>query len=434
MRLLSSHRRLSIKQTCTAVAAVILLLSWNGSTFAQDALPFCATSTAAYCVDFDEAFPEGATLFGAVLEPGETGTETNGFLRITNNTNWSNGTIVFPAIEGTENQLAIGGRTGAANSNHHVDNIELNANGDNFRFEADVRIGGGTRRPADGMSFNFARPGDPVLETGEGYAEIAAHNFPEEGTQTGLAVAFDEWSNTEPWDVTAISVRYEDEVLAQFPYPTLNGKVDDPTSLHTGPNETPISTDPIDETNQTQSIGVELNDLAWTRLTIERDSDDVTVTYKGNTHVVDLGWAGLSCNSDRAVTTDDLDCITMDRLPDLLDAVGLLAGDFDLNGSVNFNDFLTLANNFGNDQLGGVYTNGDADLNDSIEFRDFLTLATNFGTTRGAATAAVPEPSTARLLLLACLMCLCGGLGRFRRESLPTPSGVPCSLRAAGET
>ena len=141
----------------------------------------------------------------------------------------------------------------------------------------------------------------------------------------------------------------------------------------------------------------------------------MTVTYKGNTHFVDLGWAGLSCNSDRAITSDDLDCTTADRLPDLLDAVGLLAGDFDLDGTVGFDDFLTLANNFGNDQLGGVYTNGDADLNGSIEFGDFLALATNFGAVRSTSAAAVPEPSSA-VLIAASVLTVSFGRRRFRRS------------------
>ena len=60
-----------------------------------------------------------------------------------------------------------------------------------FRFDADVRIGAGTDRPADGFSLNYARGNDPVIvnNDGSGFASSPGGeaNLPEEGTQTGLS-------------------------------------------------------------------------------------------------------------------------------------------------------------------------------------------------------------------------------------------------------
>ena len=62
-----------------------------------------------------------------------------------------------------------------------------------FRFNAKVRIGGGTARPADGMSFSFADPTDAV---------VAGGTLGEEGTTTGLVVSFDTWDNRDGGSAT----------------------------------------------------------------------------------------------------------------------------------------------------------------------------------------------------------------------------------------
>ena len=81
----------------------------------------------------------------------------------------------------------------------------------------------------------------------------------------------------------------------------------------------------------------------------------------------------------------------------ILDAVGIIAGDLDLNGQVEFADFLKLADSFGDSTKGGIYANGDLDLNGEIEFADFLQLSGNFGQEAGGASA-VPEPASLPLL------------------------------------
>lgn len=56
------------------------------------------------------------------------------------------------------------------------------------------------------------------------------------------------------------------------------------------------------------------------------------------------------------------------------------AGDLDLNGKVEFADFLVLSTNFGK---AGSYADGDADGDGLVAFADFLLLSTNFGFARG---------------------------------------------------
>lgn len=105
----------------------------------------------------------------------------------------------------------------------------------------------------------------------------------------------------------------------------------------------------------------------------------------------------LDCNADGTVDTADIACATAATLGDTLGANGLLPGDFNFDGNVDFPDFLVLSENFGNAEAGGVYANGDVDLNGAIEFADFLVFSENFGNT--AAAASVPEPSSILLLL-----------------------------------
>ena len=61
-------------------------------------------------------------------------------------------------------------------------------------------------------------------------------------------------------------------------------------------------------------------------------------------------------------------------------------GDANLDGSVDFNDFLTLAGNFGRNDTS--WSMGDFNLDGTISFSDFVELAANFGFTRPAAAKA----------------------------------------------
>lgn len=75
-------------------------------------------------------------------------------------------------------------------------------------------------------------------------------------------------------------------------------------------------------------------------------------------------------------------------------------GDTDLNGSVEFADFLALSAGFGSE---GGWAAGDFDGSGDVAFADFLLLSTNFGSARAVAAHSVPEPSAVALCLLGLL-------------------------------
>ena len=59
-----------------------------------------------------------------------------------------------------------------------------------------------------------------------------------------------------------MSIRVDNKLVNQIPFPTLNGDVDDKTSLQTGP------------------AGSVEEDLGWARLSIKLCANNLTVTYK----------------------------------------------------------------------------------------------------------------------------------------------------------
>ena len=190
------------------------------------------------------------------------GKEGGGYLSITDPANGEKGVIqIAPLFEGP--------LTGA------------------FSIKADLRVGGGTARPADGFSFNFVRPDDPLIDTGDGFAASPAGeaNLPEEGSTTGFGIGFDEWQSgpadpdgTEDdcgsveFDCIGISVRIDGELIKQVPFPFLNGPLDDDTSLQTG-----------------EDIGLFIDDieddpdlLGWAPFEINMGADNnLQISYKG---------------------------------------------------------------------------------------------------------------------------------------------------------
>ena len=96
--------------------------------------------------------------------------------------------------------------------------------------------------------------------------------------------------------------------------------------------------------------------------------------------------AKLDVNSDAILDDVDLDL--------LLGILGSLRGDADVNGAVEFRDFLILADNFGDPN---PWSKGDFNTNGLVDFPDFLLLSHNFGQVVGAAYV-VPEPTSLALL------------------------------------
>lgn len=76
-------------------------------------------------------------------------------------------------------------------------------------------------------------------------------------------------------------------------------------------------------------------------------------------------------NNDGTVSVDDSDVVIEEILR-------TRRGDFDLNGKVEFADFLVLSANFGK-QTDTTWDQGDADGDGTIGFADFLLLSSNFG-------------------------------------------------------
>ncbi|MBI2949937.1 MAG: hypothetical protein HYY23_20075 [Verrucomicrobia bacterium] len=186
-----------------------------------------------------------------------------------------------------------------------------------FTFEADLRIGGGTARPADGFSLNFVRIGDPLLTHADEGTDPAYQDFagtdneahlPEEGSATGLGIGFDTWQSAAikgvP-DVVGISVRVDGDLITQFPVPLKPGNlypggtydevpyrnldINDPNykfSMQTGkrnedpgfdpgPAQTPFSEDPV-------AWALNIKYLKWEKFKAEMTEDaKLKIFWKG---------------------------------------------------------------------------------------------------------------------------------------------------------
>jgi|GEM_PF-3631056 len=110
----------------------------------------------------------------------------------------------------------------------------------------------------------------------------------------------------------------------------------------------------------------------------------------------------LDLNRDGSLNDEDLSFLLKVILNTTL-------GDTDLNGRVDFSDFLSLSNSFGGS---GGWGDGDFDGNQRIEFPDFLVLSRNFS---AQALQPVPEPSSHGLLELFAIGYLFPRRGRTRK-------------------
>lgn len=119
-------------------------------------------------------------------------------------------------------------------------------------------------------------------------------------------------------------------------------------------------------------------------------------------HAIRHGWTErqYDVNFDGEVNEDDRIAWTEIR--------GTLLGDADLNGKVEFADFLIFSDNFAKP---GNWCDGDVNGDREINFADFLLLSDNFGGSAagtlpaGSGITSVPEP-TSRLMLLASFVLL----------------------------
>ena len=118
------------------------------------------------------------------------------------------------------------------------------------------------------------------------------------------------------------------------------------------------------------------------------DVDDLTQRLGSTDLAFDLDDDGLVTLTDHGILIQDV--------------LGTTAGDANLDGKVDFGDFLTLSNQFGESQAG--WSDGDFDADGEVQFSDFLLLSSNFQTTGSARS--VPEPTGTILLTCGGLVCL----------------------------
>lgn len=123
---------------------------------------------------------------------------------------------------------------------------------------------------------------------------------------------------------------------------------------------------------------------------------------------IDLLCGAISTNSnDQQFDLNGSGTLEIADFELLLSTIGTLPGDADLNGTVEFSDFLKLSNSFG--EAAG-WNGGDGDCNGVVQFADFLTLSSNFGASAAAAT--VPEPGSLQMIVIGCFALI--GLVRRR--------------------
>ena len=113
-------------------------------------------------------------------------------------------------------------------------------------------------------------------------------------------------------------------------------------------------------------------------------------------HYTDAGFFdGTVSTAEDILGVDDIECSTERTIQPLLDQIRVLAGDANLDGQVDFSDFLRLSANFG---LDGNWADGDFDKTGRVQFSDFLLLSQNMG--KSAPTVPVPEPELSLVMLL----------------------------------
>jgi hypothetical protein len=141
-----------------------------------------------------------------------------------------------------------------------------------FTIDAMIRLGGGSEFPADGISFNFVRPNDPLLASGglDGWATHGAEpNLPEEGATTGLAIGFDEWDSGNG-DVIGMSVRVDGQLINQVSIPQFHGAALNTASLQTGPAGLSLTN---------------IDALQWAPLQVSLNDSRLVVSYKNQVFV-----------------------------------------------------------------------------------------------------------------------------------------------------
>jgi len=102
-----------------------------------------------------------------------------------------------------------------------------------------------------------------------------------------------------------------------------------------------------------------------------------------------------------ATPLDNSLALVFDASPNSLVATVAMQGDANVDGVINFADFLTVTQNFGQE---GTWRRGDFNGDQTINFNDFLDVSQRFGAVAAQLSGfsnPVPEPSTVCLMLIA---------------------------------
>ncbi len=96
---------------------------------------------------------------------------------------------------------------------------------------------------------------------------------------------------------------------------------------------------------------------------------------------VELLYAAIAASStDEQFDLTGDDTVDQDDVRFLIDELlGALPGDANLDGTVDFADFLVMSSNFGESREDITWLDGDMDGDGSVSFADFLLLSANFG-------------------------------------------------------
>lgn len=129
------------------------------------------------------------------------------------------------------------------------------------------------------------------------------------------------------------------------------------------------------------------------------DIDLLSLSVGTNFAHFDLNGDGVIEESDRVRWVEELR--------------GTHFGDSNFDLAVNFDDFLSMSQHFGQE---GGWERGDFDGSGVINFADFLLFSENFGQSNSQNVSAVPEPSSMAL----CFSCLlaCSAVLRTKRTQL----------------
>lgn len=169
---------------------------------------------------------------------------------------------------------------------------------------------------------------------------------------------------------------------------------------------------------------------------IDTIADQITSGYAGGT------WTGTGITSSAAATVrpghgavgygEASDVLNLTGIAtgtfmgQTVDASSILAryttyGDANLDGKVDFSDFVTLSEHFGQTVGPGGWAMGDFNYDGKVDFADFILLSSNFGTLAPAQTAqirtwetTVPEPASLGILAIGAM----GLLTRRRRKRI----------------